>query len=162
MGCSCAPSPALITLDCNRSARNCGAPAELWRKTRMSACKASRFFAVSFNVSPLVRLDVATEILITSALKRNAANSNDVRVRVLGSTKKLTNVFPRKAGTFLISRVPTCLNASAVSSTKLISSADNSRRPSKSLRLQRRSVRVLTLETIVGSDSRARVIAFPP
>src|SRR5207245_1566549 len=59
-----------------------------------------------------------------------------VRVRVLGSTKKFTSVFPRSAGTFLISRVPTCLNASAVSRMKLISSADNSRRPSKSLRFQ--------------------------
>jgi hypothetical protein len=34
---------------------------------------------------------------------------------VLSSTKKFTNVFPRSAGTFLISRVPTCLNASVVS-----------------------------------------------
>jgi hypothetical protein len=43
----------------------------------------------------------------TSALKRVAANSNDVRVRVLGSTKKFTSVLPRKAGTFFTSRVPT-------------------------------------------------------
>src|SRR5437868_2942073 len=76
-------------------------------------------------------------MLITSALNRNAANSNDVRVRVLGSTKKLTKVFPRRAGTFLISRVPTSLNASAVSKTKLISSAESSRSPSRSLRVQR-------------------------
>src|SRR5262249_1656466 len=51
--------------------------------------------------------------------------------------KKFTNVFPRRAGTFLISRVPTCLNASAVSRMKLISSADSSRRPNKSFRVQR-------------------------
>src|SRR4029450_4402075 len=103
----------------------------------MSACNASRLRAVSFNVSPLVRLEVIAEILLTSALSRNAASSNEVRVRVLGSTKKFTNVFPRRAGTFLISRVPTCLNASVVSRTKLISSAESSRRPSKSLRVQR-------------------------
>src|SRR5437667_1875975 len=76
-------------------------------------------------------------MLITSALNRKAASSNEVRVRVLGSTKKLTSVFPRNAGTFLISRVPTCLKASAVSRTRLISSTDNSRSPSKSLRFQR-------------------------
>src|SRR5216117_742859 len=126
-----------MTLDFNRCAKNCGAPAELWRKTRMSACRASRLRAVSVIVSPLVRLDVVAEMLITSALRRNAASSNDVRVRVLGSTKKLTNVLPRNAGTFLISRVPTCLNASVVSRTKLISSAINSRSPIKSLRVQR-------------------------
>src|SRR2546423_4728774 len=102
----------------------------------MSACNASRLRAVSLSVSPLVRLDVVAEILITSALNRSAASSKDVRVRVLGSTKKFTSVFPRRAGTFLISRVPTCLNASAVSRTKLISSADSSRRPSKSFRFQ--------------------------
>src|SRR4029077_123742 len=81
--------------------------------------------------------DVVAEILITSALRRNAASSKEVRVRVLGSTKKLTSVFPRNAGTFLISRVTTCLNASVVSRTKLISSAVNSRRPRRSLRVQR-------------------------
>src|SRR4029453_6000447 len=107
----------------------------------MSACNASRLRAVSFNVSPLVRLEVIAEILITSALNRNAASSNEVRVRVLGSTKKFTSVFPRRAGTFLISRVPTCLNASAVSRMNLISSADNSRRPSKSFRVQRVVIR---------------------
>src|SRR5215469_7441490 len=103
----------------------------------MSACNASRLRAVSFSVSPLVRLEVVAAILITSALRRNAASSKEVRVRVLGSTKKLTSVLPRSAGTFLISRVPTCLNASVVSRTKLISSADNSRSPRRSLRVQR-------------------------
>src|SRR5215471_12179012 len=107
----------------------------------MSACSASRLRAVSLSVSPLVRLEVVAEILITSALNRSAANSNDVRVRVLGSTKKFTSVFPRRAGTFLISRVPTCLNASAVSRMKLISSAESSRRPSKSFRVQRVVIR---------------------
>ena len=96
-----------------------------------------RLRAVSLSVSPLVRLEVVAEILITSALNRSAASSKDVRVRVLGSTKKFTNVFPRSDGTFLISRVPTCLNASAVSRMKLISSAESSRRPSKSFRVQR-------------------------
>src|SRR5262249_36659940 len=103
----------------------------------MSACKASRLRAVSLSVSPLVRLEVVAPILITSALRRNAASSKEVRVRVLGSTKKLINVLPRNAGTFLISRVPTSLNASVVSRTKLMSSAVSSRRPRRSLRVQR-------------------------
>ncbi len=77
----------------------------------MSACSASRLRAVSFRVSPLVRLEVEAEILMTSALSRKAASSNEMRVRVLGSTKKLTRVLPRRAGTFLIWRVPICLNA---------------------------------------------------
>jgi hypothetical protein len=51
---------------------------------------------------------------ITSALSQKAASSNDVRVRVLRSTKKIHQRFSRNAGTFLISRVPTCLNASTV------------------------------------------------
>jgi hypothetical protein len=34
-------------------------------------------------------------MLMTSALSRIAAISNDVRVRVLGSTKKFTSVLPR-------------------------------------------------------------------
>src|SRR6266498_4648399 len=120
----------------------------------MSACNASRLRAVSLSVSPLVRLEVVAEILITSALRRNAANSKDVRVRVLGSTKKLTNVLPRNAGTFLISRVPTCLNASVVSRTKLISSAVNSRRPRRSLRVQR-------LVTFIPFPATLRRLCYP-
>src|SRR5690348_12228330 len=75
-------------------------------------------------------------MLTISALRRLAASSKEVRVRVLGSTKKLTRVLPCKAGTFLTSRVPTSLNASAVSSTSEISAADSSRRPNKSFLVQ--------------------------
>src|ERR1700746_4223830 len=103
----------------------------------MSACSACKFKAVSFSDSPFCKLEVLAEILTTSALSRKAASSKEVRVRVLGSTKKLTRVFPRNAGTFLISRVPICLNASVVSRTKLISSAVSSRSPRRSLRVQR-------------------------
>jgi hypothetical protein len=103
----------------------------------MSAWFASKILAVSFSVSPLVRLEEVAEMLMTSALKRIAAISNEVRVRVLGSTKKFTSVLPRKAGTFFISRVPTSLKASAVSRMKVISSAESSRMPSRSFRCQR-------------------------
>ena len=138
----------------NRFARNCGAPAELWRSTIISACKASRFRAVSLSVSPLVRLEVAVPMFITSALNRNAASSKEVRVRVLGSTKKLISVLPRRAGTFLISRVPTCLNASVVSRTKLISSAVSSRRPRRSLRVQRVVMIRMSIAAITKSRER--------
>ena len=57
-------------------------------------------FGGVFEGFTLVRLEAEAEILITSALSRNAASSNDVRVRVLGSTKKFTSVFPRKARDF--------------------------------------------------------------
>src|SRR5262245_28789508 len=117
----------------------------------MSACNASRLRAVSLSVSPFVRLEVVAEILITSALRRNAASSKEVRVRVLGSTKKLTSVLPRNAGTFFISRVPTCLNASVVSRTKLISYAYTLSSPSKSLR---------ALRVVIGSGERTRLACW--
>src|SRR6202011_1317214 len=100
----------------------------------ISACSACRLSAVSLSVSPFCKLEVAAEILTTSALSRNAANSKEVLVRVLGSTKKLTIVFPRRAGTFLISREPTVLKAAAVSRIVSISRRSSSRMPSKSLR----------------------------
>src|SRR6266446_5201274 len=114
-----------MTLASSRSERNFGAPAELWRKTMMSACSACK-------------LEVLAEILTTSALSRKAASSKEVRVRVLGSTKKLTRVFPRNAGTFLISREPTVLKAAAESRICSSSQISNSRMLIKSLRDQLR------------------------
>ena len=55
---------------------------------------------MSFSVSPLVRLEAAAEILMMSALRRMAANSKEVRVRVLGSTKRLISVLPCKRRDF--------------------------------------------------------------
>src|SRR5689334_19517200 len=102
----------------------------------MSACIASILRAVSSSVSPFTTLLDEGEKLITSALNRFAANSNDVRVLVLGSKNRLTTVLPRNAGTFLISRPVTSLKESAVSSTSVISSTDKGARLSKSLRLR--------------------------
>src|SRR5262249_49363618 len=92
--------------------------------------------AVSFKLSPFCRLEVAAEMFTTSALSRNAANSKEVRVRVLGSTKKLIRVFPRSAGTFFMSREPTVLKAPAVSRIVSISQGSSSRIPRRSLRCQ--------------------------
>ena len=91
----------------------------------MSACIASIFRAVSSSVSPFTTLLEEGEKLMTSALSRLAASSNDVRVLVLGSKKRFTTVLPRKAGTFLISRPVTSLKESAVSRINVISSTDN-------------------------------------
>ena len=70
----------------------------------MSALRASRFRAVSLSVSPFFSELASAEKLITSALRRRAANSKLMRVRVLGSTNRLTTVLPRNAGTFLMDR----------------------------------------------------------
>ena len=90
----------------------------------MSACIASILRAVSRRVSPFTMLLDEGEKVITSALRRFAANSKEVRVRVLGSRNRLTTVLPLSAGTFLISRPLTSLKESAVSRISLISSAD--------------------------------------
>src|SRR5882762_4828306 len=144
-----------MTLDSRRSERNFGAPAELWRNTIMSVCSACKFKAVSFSVSPFCKLEVLAEILTTSALSRKAASSNEVRVRVLGSTKKLTRVFPRNAGTFLISREPTVLKAAAESRTCSSSQISNSRMLIRSLRDQLR-VWVIAAEELFMVFQRGR------
>jgi len=85
VGCSCAPSPALI-IDCLTSeASRCGAPDALWRMTIISGFIASRLRAVSMSVSPLTTELVEAEMLMVSALSLLAAISNDVLVRVLAS-----------------------------------------------------------------------------
>src|SRR5262250_2139894 len=97
---------------------------------------ASILRAVSSNVSPLTTLLDDGEKLITSALNRFAASSNEVRVLVLGSKNRFTTVRPRSAGTFLISLPVTSLNESAVSKINRISSTDNGARLKRSLRLR--------------------------
>ncbi len=77
---------------------------------------------MSSSVSPLAKLDVPAEKLSASADRRFSASSNDERVRVEGSTKKLTTVLPRSVGTFLISRRPISARLSAVSRIRPISS----------------------------------------
>ena len=58
---------------------------------------------------------------MTSADKRFCANSNESLVRVLFSKKMFAIVTSRKEGTFLIGRLITSLNWSAVSKIKSIS-----------------------------------------
>ena len=70
----------------------------------MSGDMASRFLAVSKSVSPFTTLLVPPVMLRVSALRRFAASSNDVRVRVEASRKSKTTVMPLRAGTFLMRR----------------------------------------------------------
>ena len=102
VGCSCLPSPALMTLERIRWPRNWAAPDEPWRITTMSIRIASRFRAVSTRVSPLETDEPAVATFTVSALSRFSANSNEMRVRVEASKNRLTMVLPRSAGTFLI------------------------------------------------------------
>src|SRR5439155_14760595 len=92
-----------------------GAPAELWRTTKISACIADKLATVSSSDSPLLCEDSAMLRLITSAERRFAAISKVVRVRVEGSKNRLKTLLPRSSGTFLTSRSVTPTNDSAVS-----------------------------------------------
>ena len=136
VGCSCAPSPALMTLQPTTRESRCGAPSALWRTTIMSALSASSVLPVSRSVSPFLSDDDSAVKLITSALSRKAASSKLMRVRVDGSTKRLTTVRPRRAGTFLIARSPTALKARVVSRMMRISSALSDSMSSRCLRVQ--------------------------
>ena len=82
-----------------------------WRRMIMSALSAQMFLAVSFKVSPFTKLLASAFMETTSALRRVAAISKARRVRVLGSRKRLTMVFPLRTGTFLTVRSNILLNA---------------------------------------------------
>src|SRR5712671_1014386 len=94
VGCSCAPSPALITLARTARATDRGAPAAGWRTTRTSAPMASRLRTVSCRDSPLVTLEASFWKLSTSAPSACAATSKELRVRVDASKKSVTTIRP--------------------------------------------------------------------
>ena len=101
VGCSCAPSPALMIEAFTCWASRCGAPGVGWRTTITSAPMASMFLAVSMKVSPLERLEALVEKSCVSAESRFAARLKLVRVRVEFSKKRLKTMRPCSAGTFL-------------------------------------------------------------
>ena len=72
---------------------------------------------VSSSDSPLEADERAMSRLMTSALRRVAAISNVVRVRVEFSKNRLNTLLPRKSGTFFTSRSLTETKLAAVSST---------------------------------------------
>ena len=126
-----------------------------------SGAIASRFSAVSSSVSPLLRLDEETLIFTASADKRLAASSNDVRVRVEASKKRLMTVLPLRAGTFLTSREEISVNVSAVSRMPMISAGLRSRMPRRSRLLKGFSgiLRIADCGSRIWADD---VISFAP
>ena len=116
VGCSCAPSPALITLPRTQPASRCGAPEALCLMTTASEPMASSVSAVSLRLSPLATLEPLTAKLITSADSRLAAASKEIRVLVESSKNRFTTVRPRSVGSFLMGRSATRASSSAVSS----------------------------------------------
>ena len=101
VGCSWDPSPAFTIGALHMRARCWGAPAIECRMTMQSGDIASRLRAVSSSVSPLVTLEVEMLTFTASADRRLAAISNEVRVRVDASKKRLMTVRPRRAGAHL-------------------------------------------------------------
>src|SRR5256884_216433 len=132
VGCSCFPSPALITLESMRLPRNSAAPEEGCRITTMSIRIASRLRAVSTSVSPFWTALPLAATLTVSAERRFSANSNEMRVRVEASKNRLTMVLPRSAGTFLMGRSETSLKGSAVSRMRRVLLGDSRSRPTRS------------------------------
>src|ERR1017187_1757765 len=104
--------------------------------TIKSMFSASRLRAVSLRVSPFFSEEASVLKLMMSAERRCSESSKLVRVRVEGSTNRLTTVLPRRAGTFLMARSPTALKARAVSSTVVISSTVRDSMSSRCLRCQ--------------------------
>ncbi len=76
------PSPAFSTCPRTHFVSWNGEPEEEWRITIASAPIACRVSAVSFRDSPFDTLEPPEEKLITSADRRLAASSNEIRVRV--------------------------------------------------------------------------------
>jgi hypothetical protein len=101
VGCSWAPSPALITEPSTLRASSSTAPEAWWRTTRISGCIAFSVTAVSIRVSPLRMDEEDTDMFMTSAPSRFPAISNEDWVRVEASKNRLTWVRPRSTVRFL-------------------------------------------------------------
>ena len=129
VGCSWVPSPALTIAASIQPefASTSGAPDELCRMTTASAPIAASVCAVSLRLSPFETLDPLALKLMTSALRRFAAASNEMRVRVESSKKRLTTVLPRRVGSFFTSRLATSAMSSATSRIAIASSRPRSR-----------------------------------
>ncbi|CAB4810556.1 unannotated protein [freshwater metagenome] len=83
------------------------------------ACKVS---AVSFKLSPLLRLEPLAEKFITSADSRLAAASKEILVLVESSKNKLTTVRPRSVGNFFTGASEIFASSAAVSRIRTASS----------------------------------------
>ena len=131
VGCSCGPSPALITPTLRCCASRCGVPGVLCRTTTASIPIASRLRAVSMNDSPLERLLVEAEKSTTSAPSRRAASEKLVRVRVEFSKNRFTTVEPVSTESLRRQWSVASLKRAAVSSSSRISSPVSRSRSSR-------------------------------
>src|ERR1700722_1675205 len=131
VGCSWAPSPALITEQSILRASSSTAPEAWWRTTRMSGCMALRVIAVSISVSPLRIEDEETDMFMTSAPRRLPANSNEDWVRVEASKNRLTWVRPRSDARFFSIWRLRSTNSPARSSNPVISSYERPSIPNR-------------------------------
>ena len=77
--------------------------------TMKSMFSASRLRAVSLSVSPFLSEEASVLKLMMSAESRCSESSKLVRVRVDGSTKRLTTVLPRKRRHLLDGALAHCL-----------------------------------------------------
>src|SRR3954452_22776384 len=85
------------------------------------------------SVSPFSTAEPDAAKLRVSAESRFSAISNETRVRVDGSMKRLMTSCPRRAGTFFTGRSLTSLKPSAVSRMREISSGERGSMPRRSL-----------------------------
>src|SRR6266478_559485 len=99
-GCSCVPSPALITGISRCRATKSAAPEAAWRITRQSGFMALSVCTVSNSDSPFFRLEASTWRFMVSAPRRDAAVPKLMRVRVELSKKAKATVLPRKVASF--------------------------------------------------------------
>src|SRR6266404_1523627 len=99
-GCSCVPSPALITGISKWCATKSAAPEAEWRITRQSGFMAFSVCTVSSRDSPFFRIDASACKFIVSAPSRDAAVPKLMRVRVELSKKASATVLPRSAASF--------------------------------------------------------------
>ncbi len=123
VGCSCVPSPALMTEQLTLSASSLVAPDWAWRMTRKSGFIAFRVIAVSSSVSPFFTELEPTDMLSTSAPSRLPASSNEVLVRVESSKNRFMTVRPLSSRLRLSGRRFCSTYRSERSSTAVISAA---------------------------------------
>src|SRR6476620_9619934 len=131
VGCSCEPSPALITEQSTLRASSSTAPEAWCRTTMISGRMALRVIAVSISVSPLRMEDEPTDMFMTSAPSRLPASSNEAWVRVETSKNRLINVRPRNELCFFSIWRLSATNSSARSSRPKISAGESPSIPNR-------------------------------
>ena len=131
VGCSCEPSPALMTEQLTLLASNSTAPEAWWRTTMMSGCMALSVIAVSISVSPLRIEDEEADMFMTSAPSRLPASSNEAWVRVETSKNRLIWVRPRSEVCFFSTWRLRVTNSSPRSSRPVMSAAESPSIPNR-------------------------------